>query len=245
MILKLDKNKSFITDFSSRSETLLITFGAMGFNQKGIIPFGLLKSTLNLPVKKLYIRDPNRAWYHQGLPEVGRNIDDIVLFLKNKIKQQHAKRVIMMGGSMGGYAALLFGFLVDVDIVHSFNPLTFIDPIPRLLNGDYFSLSWKFIRLRLLIRNVVKSLIFSKKYTDLKKLFISGKVKTEFNIHYSLNSRMDRRHAQRMNIFPNVILHPYNERNHSLKMAIKKEDFFYKNIISSIQFKSTTGKKTS
>lgn len=232
MSLSLNKKKSFIADFSNESEIMLITFGAMGFNQKGIIPFGLLKSTLRLPVKKLYIRDINRAWYHQGLPGIGRNIEEIVVFLKNKINQQKVQWIIMMGGSMGGYAALLFGFLVEADLVHSFNPLTFIDPILRLLRGDYFRLNWKFLKLKLIIRNFKKSLIFSKKYTDLKKLFRSRSVKTKFHIHYSSKSRMDRYHALRMNIFPNVILHPYSQKTHSLKMVIKDEDFFKKNIFN-------------
>jgi hypothetical protein len=211
---------SYIQDFSIDSDIMLITFGGGWFKPGGAF-FALVNSTSDFPVKKLYVRDLKFAWYQQGLPEVGEGIRDVALFLQKKIKEQNAQRVVMTGGSMGGYAALLFGWFVEADQVHAFNPVTFISPGKRFLNGDFFRPGWKLLKWRLLMRSVYKSPKFSKQYSDFKELFGTRDVKTQFHIHFSYRSRMDRRHAKRMGIFPNVILHGYNEKIHSLKMLKK------------------------
>jgi len=215
--LESDEKSSFISDFSIDSDIMLITFGE-GWFKPGGARFALLKSTSEFSVKKLYVRDPRFAWYHQGLPETGESIRDVALFLQKKIKEQDAQRVVMTGGSMGGYAALLFGWLVEAEQVQAFNPVTFISPVKRFLNGDFFSLGWKLLKWRLLMRSVYKSPKFSKQFADLKELFGTQSVNTEFHIHFSYNSKIDRRHAMRMGVFPNVILHSYDEKIHSLKM---------------------------
>ena len=42
----------------------------------------------------------------------------------------------MLGSSAGGYAALLFGRLLEADEVHAFGPQTFISPSLRLRYSD-------------------------------------------------------------------------------------------------------------
>lgn len=203
----------------------------------GGAPYALFKSTSEFPVKKLYVRDPRFAWYHQGIPGVGETIRDVALFLQKNIKEQDAQRIVMTGGSMGGYAALLFGWLIEADQVHAFNPVTFISPGKRFLNGDFFRPGWKLLKWRLLMRSVYKSPEFSKQFSDLKELFGTRDVKTQFHIHFSYRSRMDRRHAVRMGVFPNVILHAYNEKIHSLKM-LKKNGRLEKILLDSLEIQS-------
>jgi hypothetical protein len=234
--LESDEKSCFIEDFSIDSEVILITFGG-GWFKPGGARFALINSTSDFPVKKLYVRDPRFAWYHQGLPEIGGSIHDIALFLQKKIKEQDAQKVVMTGGSMGGYAALLFGWLVEADQVHAFNPVTVISPVKRFLNGDFFRLEWKPLKFRLLMRSVYKSPKFSKRFSDLKGLFGIRDVKTQFHIHFSYQSRMDRRHATRMGVFPNVILHGYNEKIHSLKM-LKKNGRLEKILLDSLKIQS-------
>ena len=228
-----DAKGSYIQDFSNDSDIMLITFGG-GWFKSGGSPFSLLKLTSQFQVKKLYVRDPRFAWYHQGLPEIGESIRDIVFFLQKTISEQNARRVTMTGGSMGGYAALLFGWLVEADRVHAFNPVTFISPVKRFLNGDFFRPGWKLLKWKLLMRSLYKSPKFSKHFSDLKDLFSTQDVKTQFHIHYSHKSKMDRRHAMRMGVFPNVILHGYNEKIHSLKM-LKKDGRLEKILLEACQ----------
>jgi len=46
---------------------------------------------------------------------------------------------------------------------------------------------------------------------------------------------MDKRHATRMGIFPNVILHGYKEKMHSLKMLMQEENFLHKILFDSLK----------
>ena len=96
---------------------------------------------------------------------------------------------------------------------------------------------WKLLKWRLLMRVVYKSPKFSKQFADLKELFGTQSVKTEFHIHFSYNSRMDRRHAMRVGVFPNVILHSYDEKIHSLKM-LKESGQLEKILLGSLQVQS-------
>jgi hypothetical protein len=60
--------------------------------------------------------------YHQGIHEITNNIDETVNYLKNEI--MNYKNVICLGVSSGGYAAILFGSLLNVTHVLAFMPQT-------------------------------------------------------------------------------------------------------------------------
>jgi tetratricopeptide (TPR) repeat protein len=84
-------------------------------------------------VNKLFIRDPTRSWY-------GRKIDGFVDGpdeLKDEIKKITYKfkseNIIFMGGSMGGYAAILFGVLLEVGSIVAFGPQMILNgKLPRV-----------------------------------------------------------------------------------------------------------------
>ena len=203
-----DPTRNFISDFSNDSDVMLIAFGGI----KGgldIPVFEFFKSTSIFPVKKMYFRDLKQTWYHSNLPGIGNNVDEIASFIINQIKLQKVHRVVMIGNSMGGYAALLFGYLVKSDVIHSFSPQTFISQIFR----------WKYndSRWKNQIKNVYKSSNRIKKYFNLRKLFQDRtNRKTKFKVHYSVHDHLDYIHANRMNIFPNVEVIGYKSRGHRL-----------------------------
>lgn len=67
--------------------------------------------------------DPDQCCYHKGIKGLSTNIDDTVEYLKQKIGNRY-KKVIFIGLSGGGYGAILFGSLLNVDHVITFFPLT-------------------------------------------------------------------------------------------------------------------------
>jgi len=206
--LKLDrKNQPVITDYSPDSTTLLITFGGMA---KGVVipPFEFFNLTSEYKVKKLYIRDLYQFWYHHGLPGITDNIDGIARYLLQAFKEQRVERKIILGNSMGGYAAILFGCLVKADEVHAFSPKTFITPLKRLV---YFDL-WN----RKQVWNLQWDKNVQREYFDLKKVLAKSNNKTKYNLYFSIQQRIDRIHSIRMQQIPNVLLHPYKEGGHKL-----------------------------
>jgi len=104
--------------------------------------------------KHIFLRDLHKQWYLSGINESLNNPLKILEFLKIETL---GYRVITIGSSAGGYAALLFGSLLECEriyafnaqlnlriIMKSFNPLT--DPILFTLQNDdnwssYFDLS--------------------------------------------------------------------------------------------------------
>lgn len=108
---------------------------------------------------------------------------------------------------MGGYAALLFGWLLKADIVHSFSPQTSLKRYFRVLFLDN--------RWNMQIKNVYNGPKSNMRYYDLKKLFNSQNNKsTNFFIHYSRNNIRDIVHARRMRKFLNVKLVDYQTGGH-------------------------------
>ena len=66
-------------------------------------------------------------WYIGGLSGIGKNINHTIYFLK-KIFEKY-ENVICMGTSMGGYASILFGSILNVNCVIVGNPQTDLDYI--------------------------------------------------------------------------------------------------------------------
>ena len=122
------------------NKTLIVCFGGMVLKFGGILPFEFLNylSSIYLHVCDLYfLIDANQCWYHKGIKDITNDIDETVLYLNNIIKNGKYEKVIFMGTSAGGYAAILFGSLCNcVNNVISFIPQTIIS---NPINAKYFS----------------------------------------------------------------------------------------------------------
>ena len=123
-------------DFSNPSNSVLIAFGGI-LGAMGIPPFEFFSLTREMQVNKIYLRDLKQAWYHHGLPGVADNINDLVLFLDNILDKNGVEKTVLVGNSMGGFAAILFGVLLSRKVlVHAFSPQTFIDRLNRYIHKD-------------------------------------------------------------------------------------------------------------
>lgn len=100
--------------------------------------FSFYKSLEKLPVSKIYVRDPFDTWFQRGIsPEI--NTPDLLsAHLRSALRALRPRRVVTMGASMGGYAALLFGYLLRADSVFAMSPQTIIDPrLPHTPTENY------------------------------------------------------------------------------------------------------------
>jgi len=90
------------------------------------------------------------------------------------------KQISLKNLALEKKCSFISDFSIDSDVL-----LTFINPIKRFFKGDFFRPGWKPIRWKVLIRNMRKHPKFSKDFIDLRKLFLTRKVNTEFHIHFS------------------------------------------------------------
>lgn len=63
-------------------------------------------------------------WYTKGIEDLTNNIEETIEYLKNITSGYES--VIFIGASMGGYAAILYGSILNVNHVIGFRPQTII-----------------------------------------------------------------------------------------------------------------------
>ena len=130
----------FLVDTVHPGETLCVTFGFVNWERRPDFDFhGRLKkleTTSGEPINKVLLRDPANAWYQRGLPGVGADIDAVAARLGELIAAVAPKKTVFIGQSMGAYAAIMFGALLDVDVILAFGALSFFDPVSAVTYHD-------------------------------------------------------------------------------------------------------------
>jgi hypothetical protein len=115
---------------------LIVCFGGM-LSQFGKIPpfefLNFLSRTYDDSVDFLFLIDKKQCWYHNGIEDLTNNIDETVIYLNSFIENGNYDKVLFMGISAGGYAAILFGSLCkNIKLVISFIPQTLIkNPVEK------------------------------------------------------------------------------------------------------------------
>jgi len=93
--------------------------------------FEFYKTRIQKASKHIYLRDVNCLWYSKGISNEINSPEALLNFLK---KETEGKKVITIGSSAGGYAAILFGVLLGAKRIFAFSPQ--IAP-PANLNSQY------------------------------------------------------------------------------------------------------------
>jgi hypothetical protein len=195
------------------NENLLVSFG--GINQGlGIPVFEFFNSITSLKCDKIFFRDFKQMWYQQGIDEDINGLIDFKDFIGKKIQNKKYKKIVFVGNAMGGYAAILFGYLLNVDNIISFAPQTFIDWKNRLIFWDR---RWR-KQMEIVYRNMNKY----PEYFDLKKhLQITQEYTCKIDVYYSSKHRLDKLHAERLKSLKNVSLHPYSNGGHGVVKTLR------------------------
>lgn len=210
---EINNSKKGILIEKNNSEFLLVSFG--GINQGlGIPVFEFFNSLKLLGFDKIFLRDFNQMWYQKG---VDSNINDLLLlkeFIKHEINLKSYKKIVFLGNSMGGYAAILFGIMINVDEVISFAPQTFIDKTNRLKHLDF---RW-FKQIKKIHSSKNKHHIFFNLKHFLNN---NSNYKTNINIYFSNKHRLDRLHAKHIKNLKNVSLNSYEVGGHSVIKTLR------------------------
>jgi esterase/lipase len=159
--------------------TLIVSFAGHGLQYGGVpkIEFSNFLNKHFSHIDAQFYIDYNCKSYHQGMQGISNNIDETVEYLKNKFKSY--ERVICLGVSAGGYAAMLFGSLLNVANVIAFIPQTRLKSKER--DEKY--------------RDIAPHINTTTKYY----IFADESVQDENNCHHVS-------HCERISRFPNVQL---------------------------------------
>jgi hypothetical protein len=110
-------------------KTLIVSFAGHGLGYGGIpkVEFVNFLTKHFSSHDAQYYLDEHCRCYHNGIKGLSTNVEETVEYLKTRFEGYD--RVICIGASAGGYAAILFGSLLKVNTVIAFTP-------PTILNGE-------------------------------------------------------------------------------------------------------------
>ena len=199
-------------ELTSQSKTMLIAFAAMSPLKPP--PFHLFEATTGLPVKRLFVRDPARVWYQHGVPGFGASIDEVAAALRAIIDEHGIERLVTIGSSAGGYAALAFGSLLEADLVLSFAPQTNLD---RTWLDEIGDQRWPGN-----FRDLAALGGPDPRWIDLREaLPRERRGRTVYEVRYPRPHEQDARHAERLDGLPGLQLIAHERGAHNFIQGLR------------------------
>lgn len=126
----------FKAEGSGCADFACVTFGGIA-QGLGVPVFEFFRTLQAAGIDSLFIRDPSQGWYQRPIPDLGadpgamaRRVSELAAELLP------GRRIVTVGNSMGGFAAMLFARLCGFDAAVAFSPQTFISPELRARYGD-------------------------------------------------------------------------------------------------------------
>ena len=170
----------------------------------GIQPLTVLRETGLIHKNLVLLKDYYRFFYQAGLnPEITSVEATVERLQRCREELPHVQQTFCCGPSSGGYAAILFGHYLGVDIVYAFAPVT-------LINLDDLK---KFGGCKDIER-------VTEEHRDLARLLKKHNGRTRYKIFYCDGHVRDRTYAARIQGLPGVELYPQPGTTHNVIQAI-------------------------
>ncbi len=198
---------SVVLDISRKNKPLIIAFGGIA-GQLMLPPYEFFNITKDIHVNKIFLRDLKQLWYHAGLPGLTDSVVSTANYLKDRIAESEAGKVVVFGTSMGGYAALLFGILIGADEVHAFAPNTFLDDSRSL-------------RSKKQSNNLHQT--YGSHYFDIRTIARKHNRSTRLHLYFDVLDRKDRKHALHMLRVKYTKYHMFFRGGHCLIRKMKEK----------------------
>lgn len=117
-------NLSYQKIEASNKDILIVSFAGQDNGFGGIVRFEFVKFLdKHFPdINRHFYLDKRLNCYHEGIEGISHNIEDTVDYFKKEFAPY--KKIIFIGTSGGGYAAILFGSLLKINTVLAFIPQT-------------------------------------------------------------------------------------------------------------------------
>ena len=204
----------YVADMGGDSRTLLVAFGGLQ-GELGMPVFEFFKSTRDIPVKRLFVRDLRQSWYHGGLSGEDATLADATDALRALVAREGVERLVTVGNSAGGYAALVFGTLLGADTVLAFSPQTVLDL------DEWNELNDR--RWEKQLRPLVESNMLDAGWTDLRSALPRARqAHTRYEIFFDETHRLDRVHAERLVGVDGARLYRFGRGGHMVSLSLRR-----------------------
>jgi len=207
----------FQTEVVSESDVLIVSFsGLLG----RFIPFEFSKTTQTLSYNRIHVRDPYKLFYLAGVDENG--FDHLRERLRAEMSRFNVKKVIFIGASSGGFAALLFGHLLGADCIHAFAPRIHLQLTKMVAEGDYKSVLNRLLTVWKLHRRLS---VEHRQFLDLKPLLNSDKPRTTRTYLHACASCIDAVRVRYVHDCPNTRLFFYPCSEHNVAKVLVQSNY--------------------
>jgi pimeloyl-ACP methyl ester carboxylesterase len=209
-----DPTAPLCSDVKVDSSTLLLAFGGMK-GKLDIPPFEFFGLTGEMPIKRLFVRDLEQAWYHRGVRRHGSTIPEVAEHLDRIIARQQIERLVVVGTSAGGYAALIFGSLLGADRVLCWGPQTTLD-LEVLGQMDDHRWDDK-------IAPLMSDRHLDEDWIDLRRALPGARIaQTRYELFFDDSYLLDRLHVERLSDVDGVQLRPVAGGEHEVARQMRK-----------------------
>jgi len=140
----------------------------------------------------------------------------LVAYLQKEVAALRPKKVMCIGTSAAGYAAIAAGHQLGADYVHAFAPQTLLDTSFAAIRSSRYKRS----RWRLRLSRRARPELF-----DLAPLLRQPNGRTRYFLHYGAGSTRDSEHARRLSGLPGVVLIGYPCAAHAIGIFLARRDF--------------------
>ena len=110
---------SYCQLIEKNNDILVISFSHIGLAAGS---FAHPHALTTFPYSLLQLNCPDNSFYLCPIPGVGQDVESISCALKNRIAALGPRKVVCYGASMGAFGALLYGFLLEVDLIIALGP---------------------------------------------------------------------------------------------------------------------------
>lgn len=193
------------------SQCLIIALTSLNYNndKKEIFNFeSLLKSN---DFSTILLKDLDNSWYTKRIKGVGCDYQETIAFLKEICKKY--KKIMVIGSSMAGFGAILYGAYLNADKIIAFAPQTNITENFNKIIGDN-----RFIDFFNKLKEVPESI------KDLKSFLKFNTVKS-IDLFVSSNEKNDLFHAKNLQDIANVNINTIDFFDHYLVDDLREYGF--------------------
>ena len=189
--------------------TLIVAFaGVLPWTDK--VKFAFKDLCARLGYSRILLCDPYRLCYMRGVGPTPSDFQSVLDRVRREIDRLSPERMVFLGESIGGHAAILAGHLLRADSVHAFAPFTYLN-----LSNILASRDWTALRQR---RRVIAGLYFhawrNRHLFDLRRLLSQPNGITRYYVHVCRARRRESRYANHILGVPGVHVIPHPKEIH-------------------------------
>jgi hypothetical protein len=198
-----------------RDDLVFLSFAGLNLGM-GMPPFEFLRSFREKGVPGWFLKDFHQSWYQQGLLGLSSDMEGTREVLGQLLAPHSGARLVTLGASSGGFAAIVFGCWLGAKRVAAFSPQT---AITKRIIAQYAALDTP---------DAVEFLNSGKGVRDLAEFLdeqsAAGRELPEITVYYGADHPQDTKEARRLEAISAVRLVPVEGvEGHSVTAALKRQ----------------------